>query len=212
MEFSPSTNEKSDLYNELIKDKENENKKRMQNGSIYTRLARLNLNNYFNNGKLLTVDELITNNIFDNNSKLLNDKKGVFVSLKINGDLRGCIGTTEPTTDSIAEEIINNSISAALNDPRFSPLRKEELLAIDISVDILYPPEPTTFEELDPKNYGVIVSCGNRRGLLLPNLEGIDTADKQVAIAMEKGNIMPNENYSLERFKVERFKEIDDVD
>lgn len=151
MEFSPSTNEKSDLYNELIKDKENENKKRMQNGSIYTRLARLNLNNYFNNGKLLTVDELITNNIFDNNSKLLNDKKGVFVSLKINGDLRGCIGTTEPTTDSIAEEIINNSISAALNDPRFSPLRKEELLAIDISVDILYPPEPTTFEELEDR-------------------------------------------------------------
>ena len=212
MEFSPSTNEKSDLYNELIKDKENENKKRMQNGSIYTRVARLNLNNYFNNGKLLTVDELITNNIFDNNSKLLNDKKGVFVSLKINGDLRGCIGTTEATTNSVAEEIINNSISAALNDPRFSPLRKEELLDIDISVDLLYPPESTTFEELDPKNYGVIVSCGHRRGLLLPNLEGIDTAAKQVAIAMEKGNIMPNENYSLERFKVERFKEIDDGD
>ena len=143
---------------------------------------------------------------------MLNDKKGVFVSLKINGDLRGCIGTTEPTTNSIAEKIINNSISAALNDPRFSPLRKEELMDIDISVDLLYPPEETTFEELAPEKYGVIVSCGHRRGLLLPNLEGIDTADKQVAIAMEKGGIMPNENYSLERFKVERFKEIDDGD
>ncbi len=211
MEFTPSSNKNADLYSELLKDKNKENERRIKEGNIYTRLARLNLNYYFNNGKLLTVDELINSN-YDDISKLLNDKKGVFVSLKINGDLRGCIGTTEPTTNSIAEEIINNSISAALNDPRFSPLRKEELMDIDISVDLLYPPEKTTFEELDSKKYGVIVSCGHRRGLLLPNLEGIDTADKQVAIAMEKGGIMPNENYSLERFKVERFKEIDDGD
>ena len=211
MEFTPSSNKNADLYSELLKDKNKENERRIKEGNIYTRLARLNLNYYFNNGRLLTMDELINSNC-DDISKLLNDKKGVFVSLKINGDLRGCIGTTEPTTNSIAEEIINNSISAALNDPRFSPLRKEELMDIDISVDLLYPPEETTFEELDPKKYGVIVSCGHRRGLLLPNLEGIDTADKQVAIAMEKGGIMPNENYSLERFKVERFKEIDDGD
>lgn len=211
MEFTPSSNKNADLYSELLKDKNKENERRIKEGNVYTRLARLNLNYYFNNGKLLTVDELINSN-YDDISKLLNDKKGVFVSLKINGDLRGCIGTTEPTTNSIAEEIINNSISAALNDPRFSPLRKEELMDIDISVDLLYPPEKTTFEELDSKKYGVIVSCGHRRGLLLPNLEGIDTADKQVAIAMEKGGIMPNENYSLERFKVERFKEIDDGD
>ncbi len=211
MEFTPSSNKNADLYSELLKDKNKENERRIKEGNIYTRLARLNLNYYFNNGRLLTVDELINSN-YDDISKLLNDKKGVFVSLKINGDLRGCIGTTEPTTNSIAEEIINNSISAALNDPRFSPLRKEELMDIDISVDLLYPPEKTTFEELDSKKYGVIVSCGHRRGLLLPNLEGIDTADKQVAIAMEKGGIMPNENYSLERFKVERFKEIDDGD
>lgn len=211
MEFTPSSNKNADLYSELLKDKNKENERRIKEGNVYTRLARLNLNYYFNNGSLLTVDELINSN-YDDISKLLNDKKGVFVSLKINGDLRGCIGTTEPTTNSIAEEIINNSISAALNDPRFSPLRKEELMDIDISVDLLYPPEKTTFEELDSKKYGVIVSCGHRRGLLLPNLEGIDTADKQVAIAMEKGGIMPNENYSLERFKVERFKEIDDGD
>ena len=211
MEFTPSSNKNADLYSELLKDKNKENERRIKEGNVYTRLARLNLNYYFNNGRLLTVDELINSN-YDDISKLLNDKKGVFVSLKINGDLRGCIGTTEPTTNSIAEEIINNSISAALNDPRFSPLRKEELVDIDISVDLLYPPEKTTFEELDSKKYGVIVSCGHRRGLLLPNLEGIDTADKQVAIAMEKGGIMPNENYSLERFKVERFKEIDDGD
>ena len=162
MEFTPSSNKNADLYSELLKDKNKENERRIKEGNIYTRLARLNLNYYFNNGRLLTVDELINSN-YDDISKLLNDKKGVFVSLKINGDLRGCIGTTEPTTNSIAEEIINNSISAALNDPRFSPLRKEELMDIDISVDLLYPPEKTTFEELDSKKYGVIVSCGHRR-------------------------------------------------
>ena len=192
----------------------------MNYGNIYTRLARLNLNNYFDNGTLLTIDDLINNpNLLFNDgnnsndiSKLLKDKKGVFVSLKINGDLRGCIGTISPTTNCIAEEIINNSISSAINDPRFSPLRKEELIDIDISVDILYPPEKTTFEELDPKNYGVIVSCNNRRGLLLPNLGGIDTADKQIEIALEKGGISIDENYTLERFKVKRFKEVDDGD
>lgn len=231
MEFTPNFNNENsnninysskngDLYNEILKDKQNENKKRMNYGNIYTRLARLNLNNYFDNGTLLTIDDLINNpNLLFNDgnnsndiSKLLKDKKGVFVSLKINGDLRGCIGTISPTTNCIAEEIINNSISSAINDPRFSPLRKEELIDIDISVDILYPPEKTTFEELDPKNYGVIVSCNNRRGLLLPNLGGIDTADKQIEIALEKGGISIDENYTLERFKVKRFKEIDDGD
>ena len=82
----------------------------------------------------------------------------------------------------------------------------------EISVDLLYPPEETTFDKLDPKTYGVIVSCGNKRGLLLPNLEGINTAEEQVSIAREKGNISPNEPYTLQRFKVERFKEIEDGD
>ena len=142
--------------------------------------------------------------------ELLNDKKGVFVSLKINGELRGCIGTIAPVTDTIAEEIIRNSLSAVINDPRFSPLTQEELKEVDISVDLLHEPEKTTFEELNPKEYGVIVSSGAKRGLLLPKLEGIDTSEQQVAIAMEKGNIRPSDNYVLERFKVERFKECED--
>lgn len=194
-----------DLYTKIINNKENEHKRRIKEVSVYTRLARKNLDLYFNEGKLVSLDDI-------NDEKLLNDKKGVFVSLKINGDLRGCIGTISPTTDTVAEEIIRNSISAAVNDPRFSPLRKEELKDIDISVDLLYPPEETTFDKLDPKTYGVIVSCGNKRGLLLPNLEGINTAEEQVSIAREKGNISPNEPYTLQRFKVERFKEIEDGD
>lgn len=202
MEFSPNT---GDLLNDLLKEREEENKRRCLEGNIYTKLARKNLNYYFNEGKLLEVNDI-------SNSELLNDKKGVFVSLKINGELRGCIGTIEPATDSIAEEIIRNSISAALNDPRFSPVRKEELKEIDISVDLLYPPEECNFEDLDPKIYGVIVSSVGKRGLLLPNLEGIDTIEKQVSIAMEKAGILPNEKYSLERFKVERFKEVEDDD
>ena len=146
------------------------------------------------------------------NSPIFLLKSRFNVSLKINDDLRGCIGTISPTTDTVAEEIIRNSISAAVNDPRFSPLRKEELKDVDISVDLLYPPEETTFDKLDPKTYGVIVSCGNKRGLLLPNLEDINTAEEQVSIAREKGNISPNEPYTLQRLKVERFKEIENGD
>ena len=92
----------------------------------------------------------------------------------------------------------------------FRQLTQEELKEVDISVDLLHEPEKTTFEELNPKEYGVIVSFGAKRGLLLPNLEGIDTSEQQVAIAMEKGNIRPSDNYVLERFKVERFKECED--
>ena len=153
-------------------------------------------------GTLITIDEI-------EDKELLNDKKGVFVSLKVNGDLRGCIGTIAPTTNSVGEEIIRNSISAALNDPRFQPVSKEELIDIDISVDLLYPSEPTSMDGLDPKNYGVIVTAGHKRGLLLPNLEGVDTSEEQVEIAMSKGGILPSEKYTLERFKVERFKETD---
>ena len=90
------------------------------------------------------------------------------------------------------------------------PLTEEELQQVDISVDLLYPPEETTFDKLDPSKYGVIVTSGNKKGLLLPNLEGIDTKEKQVEIAISKGNILPNEEYTLERFMVERFSEVED--
>lgn len=200
MEFKEG---KGNLYNEFILEKEQEHKRRMEEGNSYTKLARKNLDRYFNKGTLIDVEEI-------DDEVLLHDRKGVFVSLKIKGELRGCIGTISPTTNSVGEEIIRNSLSAALTDPRFSPVKKPELLEIDISVDLLYPSEVTTFEELDPKNYGVIVNCGNRRGLLLPSIEGVDTKEEQVSIALQKGGISPNEKYTLERFKVERFKEDED--
>lgn len=189
------------LYEDLMNEKEKEHKRKLEEGNPYTRLARKNLDTYFNSGRLLTREEI-------EDEKLLGDKKGVFVSLKMNGELRGCIGTIIPTTDSVGEEIIRNSLSAALNDPRFAPLKKEELMEIDISVDLLYPPEEAVFEDLDPYNYGVIVTSGNKKGLLLPNLEGVDNKEEQLEIAMNKGGISPSDKYTLERFKVERFKEV----
>lgn len=132
---------------------------------------------------------------------------GVFVSLKRHGQLRGCIGTTAPQYGNIVEETINNAISAGHRDPRFYPVRDEELHDLDISVDVLHPPEPVAGkEELDPQRYGVIVKSGRRQGLLLPNLEGVDTVEEQVSIAMQKAGISPGEPVELERFEVVRYK------
>jgi AmmeMemoRadiSam system protein A len=132
---------------------------------------------------------------------------GVFVCLKIGGELRGCIGTFEPTTANVAEEIIHNAISAAVRDPRFPPVAQAELDKLDVSVDVLTPPEPIEgLDQLDPRRYGVIVSRGYRRGLLLPDLEGVDTARQQVDIARRKAGIGPTELVQLHRFEVKRYK------
>ncbi|MHB9033284.1 MAG: AmmeMemoRadiSam system protein A [Anaerolineae bacterium] len=133
-------------------------------------------------------------------------RAGVFVSLHREGELRGCIGTIEPTQADVAHEIISNAISAATRDPRFPPMRADELDDLDISVDVLTAPEPVASpEDLDPKRYGVIVALGNRRGLLLPDLEGVDTVDYQVRIALRKAGIGRNEAYALFRFEVIRY-------
>lgn len=198
MRFNASTSES--LYNKLIWNREEEHRKKMQEGNPYTKLARRNLDNYFKTGISLRMDDIEDN-------VLLKERRGVFVSLKINGMLRGCIGTIIPTTECIGVEILKNSLSAAFNDPRFPKLREEELLECSISVDILDEAEECNMEDLDPKNYGVIVSSGGKKGLLLPNLEGIDDSKAQVEIAMQKGNISPFEDYKLERFKVTRYKE-----
>jgi len=137
--------------------------------------------------------------------ELTNERAGVFVSLKMDGRLRGCIGTISPTTTSIADEIIQNAISAGTDDPRFEPVGKDELSRLVYSVDVLGKAEPiSSMEELDVKRYGVIVSTANRRGLLLPNLEGIDAPEQQVAIALQKAGISANENYRMQRFEVVR--------
>jgi AmmeMemoRadiSam system protein A len=135
---------------------------------------------------------------------VLGTRHGAFVSLHCGGDLRGCIGTIEPTCATLAEEVIHNAIQAATADPRFDPLATDELGDLDVSVDVLYPAEPATMADLDPRTYGVIVSADWRRGLLLPDLEGVATAEQQVSIALRKAGISPDESYRLERFRVER--------
>jgi len=133
-------------------------------------------------------------------------RAGVFVSIHLNdGSLRGCIGTFEPLTPNIASEIIENAVSAATRDPRFPPISPAELPSLRISVDVLSPPEPCySLDDLDPKRYGVIVQSGGRRGLLLPDLEGVDDVQQQVSIAMRKAGIHPSETIALYRFTVER--------
>ncbi len=138
-------------------------------------------------------------------SDMLNRKAGAFVSIHKLGRLRGCIGTIGPTKDSLAEEIIANAISASVNDSRFLPLSKEETDYLEISVDVLEEPEDIDdIHMLDVKKYGVIVTSGNKRGLLLPDLEGINTVEYQVRIAMDKAGIEKGEPVSLQRFKVVR--------
>ncbi len=133
-------------------------------------------------------------------------RAGSFVSLHTHGALRGCIGTIAPTQATLEAEIVHNAIQAASRDPRFPPVRVEELAELEITVDVLEAPELVgSMQELDPKVYGVITTCGWRRGLLLPDLEGVDTCEEQVAIAMRKGGIRPDEAISLERFRVVRY-------
>jgi len=134
-------------------------------------------------------------------------RAGAFVSLKKRGGLRGCIGTFAPTKANIAEEIIANAVKAGTEDPRFPPVTLNELPELDFSVDVLSPPERVNdVKELDPKKYGIIVRAGYRSGLLLPDLEGVDSVEEQISIAMRKAGIMPGEPVELYRFSVTRYK------
>ncbi len=132
---------------------------------------------------------------------------GVFVSIHIGEALRGCIGTISPTQKNIAQEIMHNAISSATQDPRFEPIMPAELPELHYSVDVLMPAEPVQRKkELDAKKYGVIVEAGWRRGLLLPDLEGVESVDHQIEICRAKGGIGPNEPVKLYRFEVKRYK------
>ena len=132
---------------------------------------------------------------------------GAFVSLHKEGRLRGCIGTIAPTQESVAWEIVRNAVSAGLRDPRFPSVRPDELDGLEYSVDVLGEPEPVDSPaQLDPRRYGVIVTCGQRRGLLLPDLDGVDTVEQQIGIARQKGGISAGDPYRLERFEVVRHR------
>jgi AmmeMemoRadiSam system protein B/AmmeMemoRadiSam system protein A len=137
----------------------------------------------------------------------MKEKAGVFVSLHEHGALRGCIGTFEPAKENVASEIISNAISSATKDPRFPPVSQEELKDLDYSVDVLTTPEQVKdASQLDPKKYGAIVECGWRRGLLLPDLEGVDTVERQIDICRQKAGISPREPVNLYRFQVKRYR------
>ena len=130
----------------------------------------------------------------------------MFVCLKTKGLLRGCIGTFQPAEPDVAHEVVRNAISAATCDPRFTRVRDHELEALEYSVDVLSPTELIADKSmLDPKRYGVIVQAGGRRGLLLPDLEGVDTAEQQLGIAMRKAGIEPGTPIKLFRFEVKRY-------
>jgi AmmeMemoRadiSam system protein A len=167
-------------------------------------VAKKTLETYVRTGKEPSLKDILSE--INIEGPLLDKPAGVFVSLKKSGSLRGCIGTILPVTDCIAKEIIQNAIEAGTNDPRFEPVTEEELNKLKYSVDVLSVPEAASKEELNPEIYGVIVEKGRRRGLLLPDLEGVDTVEEQLRIACMKAGIDPNDNYSIKKFTVTRYK------
>ena len=179
-------------------DKYLEKQKVPESDDEYVKLAIKSLTSYIIKKEHISIPDNLPKEMLDNQA-------GVFVSIHKYGYLRGCIGTFLPTTNSIAEEIIQNAISASTQDPRFNPITVDEIPYLEVYVDVLSTPVPTTKEELDPKKYGVIVSQGFKRGLLLPDLEGVDTVDYQINIAKQKAGITDGE-IQLERFEVTRHK------
>ncbi|MBQ6425902.1 MAG: AmmeMemoRadiSam system protein A [Clostridia bacterium] len=164
----------------------------------FVRLARASVNAWVLRRERLSVPSGLPD-------EMLTSRAGAFVSLHLDGRLRGCIGTIAASRPNIAEEIIDNAVSACSRDPRFSPVTPGELNRLEISVDVLGKPEPIDSpDQLDVKRYGVIVSRGAKRGLLLPNLDGVDSVDDQIRIARQKGGIREGEPYRLERFEVVR--------
>jgi len=190
--------EATSLFPKIMEDRQRQLMQKRKYEDVYVRLARQNIESYVNTGSCIRMPEGLP-------SDMLLHRAGVFVSIKKDGQLRGCIGTMAPTQNHIAEEIIKNSVSAACYDPRFSPVAPEELDDLIYSVDVLSPAERIDSpDELDVRLYGVIVRCGHKNGLLLPNLDGVDTVEQQIDIAMRKAGIGADEPYTLERFKVVR--------
>lgn len=175
----------------------------------YVRLARASVEKYVTKRRMLTLREYCAGEDAEAllPKELTDTCAGAFVSIHKHGKLRGCIGTILPTKDSLAQEILHNAVSACARDPRFDPVQPEELPWLEINVDVMGKPEPIDSPDaLDVKRYGVIVTKGGRRGLLLPDLEGVDTVEQQISIAKQKAGIRPGEQVSLERFEVVRHR------
>lgn len=197
--FYPSGPDNSRKFLQTYKEKiERECRERAEKSDEFVKLARASVESWVLNHKKLPVPAGLP-------EEMLTRKAGIFVSIHEHGALRGCIGTIMATQDSIAEEILQNAISACSKDPRFDPITADELASLEISVDVLGDLEPIDSPDmLDVKRYGVVVSCGMKRGLLLPNLDGVDTVEEQIRIARQKGGIRESEPYKLERFEVIR--------
>jgi AmmeMemoRadiSam system protein A len=161
-------------------------------------LAKKALEAYVQKGEVISPSGTLTTE--------MEERAGVFVCLKERGQLRGCIGTFLPSCRSVAEEVIRNAIAAGTEDPRFPPINSDELHHLTYSVDLLSAPERIhILKELDPGKYGVIVVSGNRKGLLLPDIEGVDTAEEQLRIAKMKAGIHADEDVEIYRFEVRRY-------
>lgn len=160
-------------------------------------LARDAINSYVSEGRIINPDP---------NQSELSSLAACFVSihLRSTGDLRGCMGTIMPMQENLGSEIVYNAISAATQDPRFRAVREEELSDLNINVDVLSDPEPARIKDLDPRIFGVIVTQNHKRGLLLPDLEGVDSVQDQIDIACSKAGIDPSSTYTIERFEVVR--------
>jgi AmmeMemoRadiSam system protein A len=166
--------------------------------SPLVQLARDTIEAYVKEGRVINPPDELTPE--------MKERAGVFVSIHKGEDLRGCIGTFEPHRANVAQEIIGNAISAATQDPRFNPVNSDELEDLDISVDVLTEPLPVDdVSKLNPKKHGIIVECGYRRGLLLPDLPGVDTVQEQINICCAKGGIRQGENVNLYQFEVKRY-------
>ncbi len=193
------------FLDEWRKEKLAELDKRRADADPYVKLARYSLESYVNGGVTVHTSDLKGPEWADLPDEMFNTKAGAFVSIHKNGALRGCIGTISATCDCVAAEILQNAISAGTNDPRFNMITPDELPWLEINVDVMGIPEPISSTDLlDVKKYGVIVTSGYKRGLLLPNLDGVDNVNQQINIACQKAGIPAGEEISLERFEVVR--------
>jgi hypothetical protein len=167
--------------------------------SPLARLAKKAVETYVREGSILELPDEFTPE--------MKETAGVFASIHKFGELRGCIGTFEPAEKNVAEEVIANAVRSATRDPRFPPVAPNELKDLSYSVDVLTKPGPVASkDQLDPKKYGLIVECGSRRGLLLPDLEGVESVDHQISICCRKAGISPDEPIKLYCFQVRRYK------
>ena len=197
--FYPEGKDESRHFLQKYKEKmERECAKKAESGDAFVKLARASVEAWVLRKERISVPDGLP-------EEMLGRRAGTFVSLHRYGRLRGCIGTILPTQRNIAEEILQNAVSACSRDPRFNPVTADELSGLEISVDVLGELEPIDSpDELDVKRYGVVVSHGRKRGRLLPNLDGVDTVEDQIRIARQKGGIREEEPYRLQRFEVVR--------